>query len=131
MGNARSPCHHAVRKSVSKNSFARYTGVKINDAVGIDKLGLERTRLARLSVECYLQQILRHGEQPTHFVICCKGVFAWQYASIGNMHTGHWSAFAECLVGGLPERQLQVSSLDHSVYTGGTQQCSRINRDVA
>ncbi|KAG2495073.1 hypothetical protein HYH03_006684 [Edaphochlamys debaryana] len=36
-------------------------GTKINDAATIDRLGLDRTRLARLSVESYLQQILRHG----------------------------------------------------------------------
>mmetsp|Transcript_29730 Transcript_29730/g.65790 ORF Transcript_29730/g.65790 Transcript_29730/m.65790 type:complete len:842 (-) Transcript_29730:440-2965(-) len=36
-------------------------GVKINDAASIDRLGLDRSRLARLIVECYLQQILRHG----------------------------------------------------------------------
>lgn len=36
-------------------------GVKINDATSIDKMGLDRKRLARLTVESYLQQILRHG----------------------------------------------------------------------
>eukprot|EP00898_Chlorokybus_atmophyticus_P004377 jgi/Chlat1/4940/Chrsp31S04787 len=36
-------------------------GLKINDAAGIDRLGLDRQRLARLSVESYLMQILRHG----------------------------------------------------------------------
>ncbi|GIM03175.1 hypothetical protein Vretimale_7990, partial [Volvox reticuliferus] len=36
-------------------------GTKINDGAAIDKLGLDRKRLARLSVESYLQQILRHG----------------------------------------------------------------------
>ncbi|KAI8469667.1 MAG: ABC1 family-domain-containing protein [Monoraphidium minutum] len=36
-------------------------GVKINDGAAIDRLGLDRNRLARLSVESYLQQILRHG----------------------------------------------------------------------
>ncbi|PNW73731.1 hypothetical protein CHLRE_13g570350v5 [Chlamydomonas reinhardtii] len=36
-------------------------GVKINDAAKIDALGLDRQKLARLSVESYLQQILRHG----------------------------------------------------------------------
>lgn len=37
------------------------TGVKVNNAEALDKLGLDRKRLARLSVESYLQQILRHG----------------------------------------------------------------------
>jgi hypothetical protein len=32
--------------------------VKINDAAAIDRMGLDRQRLARLSVESYLQQIL-------------------------------------------------------------------------
>ncbi|MEW5313718.1 MAG: hypothetical protein WDW38_005259 [Sanguina aurantia] len=36
-------------------------GVKINDGEGIDRLGLDRKKLARLSVESYLQQILKHG----------------------------------------------------------------------
>ncbi len=36
-------------------------GTKINDGPAIDRLGLDRNRLARLSVESYLQQILRHG----------------------------------------------------------------------
>lgn len=36
-------------------------GVKINNAEAIDKMGLDRDRLARLSVESYLQQLLRHG----------------------------------------------------------------------
>lgn len=37
------------------------TGVKINDGAAIDRMGLDRKRLARLAVESYLQQILRHG----------------------------------------------------------------------
>lgn len=36
-------------------------GVKINDGRRIDALGLDRKKLARLSVESYLQQILKHG----------------------------------------------------------------------
>jgi predicted unusual protein kinase regulating ubiquinone biosynthesis (AarF/ABC1/UbiB family) len=36
-------------------------GVKINNAEAIDAMGLERSQLARLAVESYLQQILRHG----------------------------------------------------------------------
>ena len=36
-------------------------GVKINNAEAIDAMGLDRDRLARLSVESYLQQLLRHG----------------------------------------------------------------------
>jgi hypothetical protein len=36
-------------------------GTKINDGETIDKMGLDRQRLARLAVESYLQQILRHG----------------------------------------------------------------------
>jgi predicted unusual protein kinase regulating ubiquinone biosynthesis (AarF/ABC1/UbiB family) len=36
-------------------------GTKINDAAAIDRMGLDRQRLARLAVESYLQQILRHG----------------------------------------------------------------------
>jgi predicted unusual protein kinase regulating ubiquinone biosynthesis (AarF/ABC1/UbiB family) len=36
-------------------------GVKINNAEAIDAMGLERAQLARLAVESYLQQILRHG----------------------------------------------------------------------
>jgi len=36
-------------------------GVKINDGEAIDKMGLDRQKLARLAVESYLQQILRHG----------------------------------------------------------------------
>ena len=36
-------------------------GVKINDGAALDAMGLDRSRLARLSVESYLQQILRHG----------------------------------------------------------------------
>lgn len=36
-------------------------GTKINDGDSLDRLGLDRKRLARLSVESYLQQILRHG----------------------------------------------------------------------
>ena len=34
---------------------------QINDGASIDRMGLSRQRLARLSVESYLQQILRHG----------------------------------------------------------------------
>ncbi|CAD7700793.1 unnamed protein product [Ostreobium quekettii] len=36
-------------------------GTKINNAPQIDTLGLDRRKLARLTVESYLQQILRHG----------------------------------------------------------------------
>jgi hypothetical protein len=36
-------------------------GTKINDGAAIDRMGLDRQKLARLSVESYLQQILRHG----------------------------------------------------------------------
>ncbi|KIZ00621.1 Uncharacterized protein MNEG_7339 [Monoraphidium neglectum] len=36
-------------------------GVKINDGTSIDRMGLDRQRLARLAVESYLQQILTHG----------------------------------------------------------------------
>lgn len=36
-------------------------GCKINDAAAIEGMGLDRKKLARLSVESYLQQILRHG----------------------------------------------------------------------
>lgn len=36
-------------------------GKKINDGPAIDAMGLERKRLARLTVESYLQQILRYG----------------------------------------------------------------------
>jgi hypothetical protein len=36
-------------------------GTKINNGEAIDKMGLDRQRLARLAVESYLQQILRHG----------------------------------------------------------------------
>jgi hypothetical protein len=36
-------------------------GVKINDGASIDRMGLDRQRLARLAVESYLQQILTHG----------------------------------------------------------------------
>jgi predicted unusual protein kinase regulating ubiquinone biosynthesis (AarF/ABC1/UbiB family) len=36
-------------------------GKKINDGPGIDAMGLDRKRLARLVVESYLQQLLRHG----------------------------------------------------------------------
>lgn len=36
-------------------------GLKINKAAEIEALGLDKQRLARLTVECYLQQILTHG----------------------------------------------------------------------
>lgn len=36
-------------------------GTKINDAASLDRQGLDRKKLARLAVESYLQQILRHG----------------------------------------------------------------------
>lgn len=36
-------------------------GIKINRAEELTKLGLDKTRLARLTVESYLMQILRHG----------------------------------------------------------------------
>eukprot|EP00803_Ostreobium_quekettii_P010627 evm.model.scf_2271.1 EVM.evm.TU.scf_2271.1 scf_2271:9698-15573(+) len=36
-------------------------GTKINNALRIDSMGLDRRKLARLTVESYLQQILRHG----------------------------------------------------------------------
>jgi predicted unusual protein kinase regulating ubiquinone biosynthesis (AarF/ABC1/UbiB family) len=39
-------------------------GVKINNADAIDAMGLDRDRLARLTVESYLQQLLRHGLFP-------------------------------------------------------------------
>ena len=34
-------------------------GIKINRIEELDRLGLDRTRLARLSVESYLQQLVR------------------------------------------------------------------------
>lgn len=36
-------------------------GVKINRVEELDKLKVDRKRLARLAVESYLQQILTHG----------------------------------------------------------------------
>lgn len=36
-------------------------GTKINQAKEIDKLGVDRKKLARITVESYLMQILRHG----------------------------------------------------------------------
>ena len=36
-------------------------GIKINRLEELDRMQLDRARLARLSVEAYLQQILRHG----------------------------------------------------------------------
>eukprot|EP00897_Mesotaenium_endlicherianum_P006791 jgi/Mesen1/613/ME000108S10769 len=36
-------------------------GVKINNVEALDNLGLDRKRLARYSVEAYLDQILKHG----------------------------------------------------------------------
>lgn len=36
-------------------------GIKINNIAAIDEVGIDRKRLARLSVEAYLQQILKHG----------------------------------------------------------------------
>ena len=36
-------------------------GVKINNGPAIDEMGLDRTHLATLAVESYLQQLLRHG----------------------------------------------------------------------
>lgn len=36
-------------------------GVKINRVDEIDAMGLDRQRLARLAVECYLQQLLTYG----------------------------------------------------------------------
>jgi hypothetical protein len=45
-------------------------GTKINDAATLDKLGLDRQRLARLSVESYLQQILVHGLFHAGVCVC-------------------------------------------------------------
>lgn len=36
-------------------------GVKINKVAELDKMGVDRKRLAKLAVESYLQQILTHG----------------------------------------------------------------------
>jgi len=36
-------------------------GVKINRIAELDKLGVDRKRLAKLAVESYLQQILTYG----------------------------------------------------------------------
>lgn len=36
-------------------------GIKINDGPALDAAGLDRVKLARLTVESYLQQILNHG----------------------------------------------------------------------
>lgn len=36
-------------------------GTKINRAAELDKLGIDRKRLARLAVESYLQQLLTYG----------------------------------------------------------------------
>ena len=36
-------------------------GIKINRAVELDRLGIDKARIARLSVECYLQQIRKKG----------------------------------------------------------------------
>ena len=39
-------------------------GVKINRISELDRLGLDRQRLARLSVESYLQQLVRKSHFP-------------------------------------------------------------------
>jgi predicted unusual protein kinase regulating ubiquinone biosynthesis (AarF/ABC1/UbiB family) len=36
-------------------------GVKVNDGAALERMGLDRQRVAKLAVESYLQQILRHG----------------------------------------------------------------------
>lgn len=58
-----SPCMVATSKCrfVQDPTHACTAGVKINDADAIDAMGLDRDRLARLSVESYLQQLLRYG----------------------------------------------------------------------
>jgi hypothetical protein len=49
-------------------------GKKINDAKAIDEMGLDRTRLARLAVESYLQQILRYGFfHAGGWLLLCEG----------------------------------------------------------
>ena len=51
-------------------------GKKINDGAAIDAMGLDRQRLARLTVESYLQQILRHGffhADPHPGNVACDG----------------------------------------------------------
>ena len=54
---SRGDCTHRYMVSASPN----FAGVKINNAEAIDEMGLDRDRLARLSVESYLQQLLRYG----------------------------------------------------------------------
>lgn len=55
---------HLARRSDSgalRNMQPCIAGVKINNADAIDAMGLDRDRLAKLSVESYLQQLLRYG----------------------------------------------------------------------
>ena len=66
-------------------------GVKINRVAELDRLGLDRVRLARLSVESYLQQLVRpgpcsrrpHPPNPHRSSTRCK-----DSTSLGSFETG-------------------------------------------
>ena len=54
-------------------------GTKINRAAELDKLGIDRKRLARLAVESYLQQLLTYGFFHAD-VSCCPAMLIMQPA---------------------------------------------------
>jgi len=62
----------SLPKPISLCTSQTPAGVKVNNAAALDQMGLDRTRLARLSVESYLQQILRFGffHVSVHSVCC-------------------------------------------------------------
>lgn len=76
-----------------------FAGVKINNAEAIDEMGLDRDRLARLSVESYLQQLLRYGlfhADPHPGNVACDSVDGGRliYYDFGMM--GRIQPFVRC-----------------------------------
>lgn len=67
-------------------------GVKINRVDELDRLGIDRQRLARLSVESYLQQLLTHGffhadPHPGNIAVDAEGGGRLIYYDFGMMGT--------------------------------------------
>ncbi|GAB4813023.1 hypothetical protein N2152v2_000069 [Parachlorella kessleri] len=82
-------------------------GVKINRIEELDRLGVDRKRLARLSVESYLQQILNHGffhadPHPGNIAVDAEGggrLIYYDFGMMGSIPSGIRGGLMELFYG--------------------------------
>ena len=110
------------------------SGVKVNNTSALEKLGIDRQRIARLSVEAYLQQILNHGlfhadPHPGNIAVDPKGqgrLIFYDYGMMGTIPTNIREGLVECFYGVYEKSPQRVvnSLVDMGVLVPGKDQVS-------